>query len=72
MVAGGTVESISLDHWDLAQDVSVRAIYLVTRAAVPHLRNAGGGAVVNIASVSAFRSSVERPSHAYVVAMASP
>ena len=65
MVVGGTVESISLDHWNLAQDVNVRAIYLVTRAAVPHLRNAGGGAVVNIASVSAFRGSVERPSHAY-------
>ena len=43
----------------------MRAIYLVTRAAVPHLRSAGGGAVVNIASVSAFRGSVERPSHAY-------
>jgi len=65
MVVGGTVESIALDHWDLAQDVNVRAIYLVTRAAVPHLRKAGGGAVVNIASVSAFRGSVERPSHAY-------
>jgi NAD(P)-dependent dehydrogenase (short-subunit alcohol dehydrogenase family) len=65
MVVGGTVESITLDHWELAQDVNVRAIYLVTRAAVPHLRKAGGGAVVNIASVSAFRGSVERPSHAY-------
>jgi NAD(P)-dependent dehydrogenase (short-subunit alcohol dehydrogenase family) len=65
MVVGGTVESITLDHWDLAQDVNVRAIYLVTRAAVPHLRAAGGGAIVNIASVSAFRGSVERPSHAY-------
>jgi NAD(P)-dependent dehydrogenase (short-subunit alcohol dehydrogenase family) len=64
MVVGGTVESIGLDHWDLAQDVNVRAIYLVTRAAVPHLRR-DGGAIVNIASVSAFRGSVERPSHAY-------
>src|SRR5262249_14678371 len=65
MVVGGTVESISLDHWNLAQDGNVCAIYLVTRAAVPHLRNAGGGAVVNIASVSAFRGSVGRPGHAY-------
>jgi len=64
MVVGGTVESIGLDHWDLAQDVNVRAIYLVTRAAVPHMR-LDGGAIVNIASVSAFRGSVERPSHAY-------
>jgi len=64
MVVGGTVESITLEHWDLAQDVNVRAIYLVSRAAVPHMRSAGG-AIVNIASVSAFHGSMERPSHAY-------
>jgi len=64
MVVGGTVETIGLDLWNLAQDVNVRAIYLVSRAAVPHMR-AAGGAIVNIASVSAFRGSVERPSHAY-------
>jgi cyclopentanol dehydrogenase len=65
MVVGGTVETIALEHWDLAQDVNVRAMYLVSRAAIPHLRGAGGGAIVNVASVSAFRGSVERPSHAY-------
>jgi meso-butanediol dehydrogenase/(S,S)-butanediol dehydrogenase/diacetyl reductase len=65
MVVGGTVETIELDRWDLAQDVNVRAIYLATRAAVPHMRAAGGGAVVNTASVSAFRGSRTRPSHAY-------
>jgi NAD(P)-dependent dehydrogenase (short-subunit alcohol dehydrogenase family) len=65
MVVGGTVESITLEHWDLAQDVNVRAMYLVSRAAVPLMRAAGGGAIVNVASVSAFRGSVERPSHAY-------
>lgn len=65
MVVGGTVESISLDHWDLALDVNVRAMYLLSRAAVPHMRDAGGGAIVNIASVAAFRGSSERPTHAY-------
>ena len=65
IVVGGTVETIALEHWDLAQDVNVRAIYLVSRAAVPHMRDAGGGAIVNIASVSAFRGSSERPTHAY-------
>ena len=64
MVVGGTVETIALERWDMAQDVNVRAIYLVSRAAVPHMRPAGG-AIVNIASVSAFRGSVARPSHAY-------
>jgi cyclopentanol dehydrogenase len=65
LVVGGTVETIGLEHWDLAHDVNVRAMYLVSRAAVPHLRSAGGGAIVNIASVSAFHGSVGRPSHAY-------
>ena len=65
MVVGGTVETIPLERWDLAQDVNVRAIYLVSRAAVPHLRAAGGGSIVNTASVSAFRGSRSRPSHAY-------
>src|SRR5262245_11210089 len=65
MVVGGTVETIALDKWDLALHVNVRAIYLVSRAAVPHLRAAGGGSIVNTSSVSAFRGSRGRPSHAY-------
>lgn len=64
MVVGGTVETIPLERWDLAQDVNVRAIYLLSRAAVPRMRERGG-VIVNIASVSAFRGSMERPSHAY-------
>jgi NAD(P)-dependent dehydrogenase (short-subunit alcohol dehydrogenase family) len=65
LVVGGTVESIPLEHWDLALDVNVRAMYLVSQAAVPHLRAAGGGAIVNTSSVSALQASRRRPSHAY-------
>jgi NAD(P)-dependent dehydrogenase (short-subunit alcohol dehydrogenase family) len=65
MVVGGTVETIDLERWDLAQDVNVRAIYLTSRAAIPAMRAAGGGSIINTASVSAFRGSMGRPSHAY-------
>ena len=65
LTVGGTVETIELDKWDLALDVNVRAMYLVSRAAVPALRRAGGGSIINTASVSAFRGSAVRPSHAY-------
>ena len=65
MVVGGTVETIDLERWELALDVNVRAIYQVSRAAVPAMRGAGGGSIVNTSSVSAFRGSVGRPSHAY-------
>jgi len=65
MVVGGTVETIELERWNLAQDVNVRGIYLVSRAAVPLMRWSGGGSIINTASVSAFRGSASRPSHAY-------
>ena len=65
MVVGGTVETIDLERWDLAQDVNVRAMYLVSRAALPAMRAAGGGSIINTASVAAFRGSVGRPTHAY-------
>jgi NAD(P)-dependent dehydrogenase (short-subunit alcohol dehydrogenase family) len=65
MVVGGTVETIDLERWDLAQDVNLRAMYLTSRAAIPHLRAAGGGSIINTASVSAFVGRPERPTHAY-------
>ena len=65
MVVGGTVETIDVELWDLAQDVNVRAMYLVSRAAVPAMRTVGGGSIINTSSVSAFRGSTSRPSHAY-------
>jgi NAD(P)-dependent dehydrogenase (short-subunit alcohol dehydrogenase family) len=65
MIVGGTVETITLEHWDLAMDVNVRAMYLVSRAAVPHLRAASGGSIVNTSSVSALHASRARPTHVY-------
>jgi 2-keto-3-deoxy-L-fuconate dehydrogenase len=61
----GTVETTSIEQWQRAQDINLRGIYLVSGAAMPHLRDAGGGSIVNIASVAAFQPSRSRPSHAY-------
>jgi NAD(P)-dependent dehydrogenase (short-subunit alcohol dehydrogenase family) len=38
------------DDWDRVLAVNLRGVYLTGRAAIPHLRAAGGGAIVNIAS----------------------
>jgi NAD(P)-dependent dehydrogenase (short-subunit alcohol dehydrogenase family) len=65
VVVGGTVESIELEHWDLALDINARAMYLLSKAAVPHLRAAGGGSIINTSSVSAITASRSRPTHAY-------
>ena len=35
------------DHWDRQLSVDLRAAFLCSRAAVPHMRHAGGGRIVN-------------------------
>jgi NAD(P)-dependent dehydrogenase (short-subunit alcohol dehydrogenase family) len=50
-VAGrGTVADTAPEEWDRVLAVNLRGVYLTARAAIPHLRAAGGGAIVNIAS----------------------
>jgi NAD(P)-dependent dehydrogenase (short-subunit alcohol dehydrogenase family) len=36
--------------------VNVKSVFLMSRAVIPHLRTAGGGSIVNVASVHAFAS----------------
>jgi NAD(P)-dependent dehydrogenase (short-subunit alcohol dehydrogenase family) len=38
---------LSVDDWDRQQHVDLRGSYLCARAAVPHMRRAGGGRIIN-------------------------
>jgi 2-keto-3-deoxy-L-fuconate dehydrogenase len=50
-VAGrGTVTETALEEWERVFAVNVRGVYLTAKAALPHLRAAGGGAFVVVAS----------------------
>jgi NAD(P)-dependent dehydrogenase (short-subunit alcohol dehydrogenase family) len=49
--AGGTIEELATRHVDLQLGVNLRGLILVTRAAIPHLREARG-LVVNLASIA--------------------
>jgi NAD(P)-dependent dehydrogenase (short-subunit alcohol dehydrogenase family) len=46
----GTVADTDPGAWDRVLAVNLRGVYLTGRATIPHLREAGGGAIVNIAS----------------------
>jgi 3-oxoacyl-[acyl-carrier protein] reductase len=46
------LEELSLEEWDGIMGVNVRSLYLVTRAFLPDLKAAGGGTVVNVASLA--------------------
>jgi 2-keto-3-deoxy-L-fuconate dehydrogenase len=50
IAARGTVADTEPAEWDRVLAVNLRGVYLTARAAIPHLRAAGGGAIVNIAS----------------------
>jgi len=44
---------LSIDEWDRYIAVDLSGAFYTIRAAIPHLRNAGGGAVVVISSIAA-------------------
>ena len=50
---GKTLDELDIEVWDRVMTVNVRGTWLATRAAARHLRAAGAGRVVNIASDTA-------------------
>jgi NAD(P)-dependent dehydrogenase (short-subunit alcohol dehydrogenase family) len=48
---GGAAETLTAKQWDLQLDVNLRGAFLVTRAAIPLLRESHG-TVVNLASIA--------------------
>lgn len=50
---GGRFDGISEADWDAAMAVNVKGIWNCCKAAVPAIRRAGGGSIVNISSLAA-------------------
>jgi NAD(P)-dependent dehydrogenase (short-subunit alcohol dehydrogenase family) len=48
----GMVEELSVEGWDRTLAVNLRAPFLLSKAAFPHMRKAGGGIIVNVSSVA--------------------
>ncbi len=43
---------LAVDEWDFQLSLNLKSVYLGCKHGVPHLREAGGGAIVNIASLA--------------------
>jgi NAD(P)-dependent dehydrogenase (short-subunit alcohol dehydrogenase family) len=51
----GTVESTTLEQWRRLIDVNLTSCFLGCRAAVPAMRRAGAGSIVNVGSITGIR-----------------
>ena len=51
-------EDTTAEEWDRTFSVNLRSLFLMCQAALPHLRVSEAGAIVNIASMAAFRYTV--------------
>jgi len=60
----GTVEQITEEQWDQTFDINVRGLWLLSRSVLPHLRKAGGGSIINVASVLGINGARNRASYA--------
>ena len=58
------VEDVTDAEWDLTLDVNLGGTFRVCRAALPAIRQSGGGSVVNIASVHALATVPGVPAYA--------
>jgi NAD(P)-dependent dehydrogenase (short-subunit alcohol dehydrogenase family) len=46
----GRVESVTLEEWNRVMDINSTGVFLGTKTAIPAMRQAGGGSIINISS----------------------
>ncbi|MGX7678940.1 SDR family NAD(P)-dependent oxidoreductase [Jatrophihabitans sp. DSM 45814] len=55
IAAGGSVVDIDPDVWNRVVDINLNGVMRMSRAAIPALRAAGGGSIVNLSSIAGTR-----------------
>ena len=59
------IEDRTVEEWDLVQAVNVKGVFLGTKHSIPAMRVAGGGSIINIASVAGYgQSTTQEPAYA--------
>lgn len=53
-LSDGTIEETSVEEWDRVQAVNLRGPFLCSKFAIPFMRSAGSGSIINIASIDAY------------------
>lgn len=53
VAVGGGVHELALDDWNKAIATNLTGVYLVSKYVIPEMKKAGGGKVINVASINA-------------------
>ncbi len=48
--AHGMIEDVTVEEWDRVMDVNAKGVFLGTKTAIPEMRKAGAGSIINISS----------------------
>ena len=59
-----TVQSLPIEVWDRLMDINLKGVWLAARAAYPHMRDSGGGAIVNAGSTASLAGYPNCPAYA--------
>ena len=59
----GAATDLSEQDWDTALGTNLKGAFLVARAAIPEMRRAGGGVIINSASTLSYRVADERAAY---------
>ena len=59
----GSVTDISMENWHKTLSINLTGPLMMMKAAIPHMIEAGGGSIINIASVGGLRCLPERPAY---------
>lgn len=54
-------DQISEAEWDLVQAINVKGVFFGTKHAIPHLRAAGGGSIINLSSIYGLVGAADSP-----------
>ena len=57
------VVNVDLDEWDRLMNMNVKSVLLGSRFAIPHMIKAGGGSIINTASMAGFFSDAVRSAY---------
>jgi NAD(P)-dependent dehydrogenase (short-subunit alcohol dehydrogenase family) len=61
--ANKPTHELSAEEWDRVQAVNVRGVFFCTKHAIPHMRRAGAGSIVNLSSIYGLVGAADVPAY---------